>query len=122
VPVAIPGPAVDFVSRSVRRSGLLDFSPEQLGLLSYGRVVDTTRAEQTFGFRPRWTSEEAFASFLRERPVAPVVAPDRVTSVIDAVGALIGLRPGPLVTGLASTPRRTAAAAGATTRRGLRHG
>ena len=122
VPVAIPGPAVDLVSRWVRRSGLVDFSPEQLGLLSYGRVVDTGKVEAAFGFRPRYTSEEAFASFLSGRPVAPVVPPARVDAAVDALGGLIGLRPSTLATTLAATPRRAAAAAGATTRRGLRHG
>ncbi len=122
VPVAIPGPAVDLVSRSVRRAGLVDFSPEQLGLLSYGRVVDTSRVEEAFGFRPRYTSEQAFAAFLRDRPVPPVIDPTRVTSTVEAVGGLIGLRPSALVTTLAATPRRAVSAAGATTRRGLRHG
>lgn len=93
VPVTIPGPAVDLVSRWVRRSGLVDYSPEQLGLLSYGRVVDTSRVEETFGFRPRYTSEQAFAAFLRDRPVTPLIRPERVTSVVGAVGGLVGLAP-----------------------------
>ena len=94
IPVAIPGPAVNAVSRSLLRAGLVDFSPEQLGLLSYGRVVDTGRVAEVFGFRPRFTSEQAFASFLHERPVTPVVPAARVASVFDTVGGLVGARHG----------------------------
>ncbi|MHA3702844.1 NAD-dependent epimerase/dehydratase family protein [Jatrophihabitans sp. YIM 134969] len=122
LPVAIPGPAVDTVSRWVRRSGLVDFSPEQLGLLSYGRVVDTTRVHDTFGFTPRYSSEQAFEAFLRDRPVPPVVAPDQIAATLDGLGGLIGLRPTALASTLAATPRRAVAAAGASTRRGRRHG
>jgi UDP-glucose 4-epimerase len=122
IPVAIPGPLVDPVSRWVRRAGLVDFSPEQLGLLSHGRVVDTTRLTDTFGFRPRFTSEEAFAAFLAERPVPPVVAPEQIGAVVDVLGGLLGLTPGQLATQLAATPRRAAAVASTSVRRGVRHG
>lgn len=122
VPVAIPGPAVELVSRWVRRTGLVDFSPEQLGLLSFGRVVDTTRLTEAFAYHPRYTSAEAFASFLRGRPVTPVVAPDRIGAVVDALGGLVGLTPGALASQLAATPRRAAAVASTSVRRGVRHG
>lgn len=86
--VSVPGFAVGGIARWVRRSGLVDFSPEQLGLLSYGRVVDTSRLRAEFGYVPRYTTETAFASFLRDRPVPPVISR---TAVDHAVGRLAGL-------------------------------
>ena len=48
-----------------------DFSPEQLGFLTYGRGVDTTRMRTVLGFEPQFTTAEAFADFCRS--VAPAV-------------------------------------------------
>ncbi len=47
---------------------MADFSPEQLGLLTYGRGVDTTRMRQVLGFEPEFTTAEAFADFGRLLP------------------------------------------------------
>jgi UDP-glucose 4-epimerase len=42
---------------------MADFSPEQLGFLTYGRGIDTTRMRTELGFEPAYTTEEAFADF-----------------------------------------------------------
>ena len=64
------------VGSALRRARLADFSPEQLGFLTYGRGVDTTRMRTVLGFEPAYTTAEAFADFgstldADRRPVGP---------------------------------------------------
>ena len=61
--VPLPAFAVGRTGSILRSARLADFSPEQLGFLTYGRGVDTTRMRTELGFRPRFTTEEAFADF-----------------------------------------------------------
>jgi UDP-glucose 4-epimerase len=77
VPIApqLTGP----LARVFRRSGLVDFSGEQVRFLSYGRGLDTSRMRADLGLEPRYTSREAFADFVRGQGLsgplsAPVVA------------------------------------------------
>ena len=52
IQLPVPGPAVDWVGRLVRRSGMVDFSPSQMQFLNFGRVVDTTKLETEFPLHP----------------------------------------------------------------------
>jgi len=61
--VPMPGFAVGSVGSVLRSARVADFSPEQLGFLTYGRGVDTTRMRDLFGFEPEFTTAEAFADF-----------------------------------------------------------
>jgi UDP-glucose 4-epimerase len=61
--VPLPPFAVGGVGSALRSARLADFSPEQLGLLTYGRGVDTTRMRALLGFEPAYTTAEAFADF-----------------------------------------------------------
>ncbi len=61
--VPMPGFAVGNLGSVLRSARLADFSPEQLGLLTYGRGVDTTRMREMLGFTPAFTTAEAFADF-----------------------------------------------------------
>jgi UDP-glucose 4-epimerase len=63
--VPMPGFAVGQAGSFLRQARLADFSPEQLGFLTYGRGVDTTRMREELGFQPSMTTEEAFADFAR---------------------------------------------------------
>lgn len=63
--LAMPGFAVGQAGSLLRRARMADFSPEQLGFLTYGRGVDTTRMREELGFQPSMTTEEAFAEFAR---------------------------------------------------------
>jgi len=63
--VAMPGFAVGQAGSILRRARVADFSPEQLGFLTYGRGVDTTRMREELGFEPSMTTAEAFAEFAR---------------------------------------------------------
>ncbi|MBB6627400.1 NAD-dependent epimerase/dehydratase family protein [Nocardioides sp. KIGAM211] len=61
--VPLPAMAVGSVGSLLRSARVADFSPEQLGLLTYGRGVDTTRMREVLDFHPRFTTAEAFADF-----------------------------------------------------------
>jgi UDP-glucose 4-epimerase len=63
--VAMPRFAVGRLSATMRQARLSDFSPEQLGFLTYGRGVDTSRMRSILGFEPAFTTAEAFADFCR---------------------------------------------------------
>lgn len=61
--VPMPGFAVGNLGSVLRSARLADFSPEQIGLLTYGRGVETTRMREMLGFEPAFTTAEAFADF-----------------------------------------------------------
>ena len=81
IAVPVPSSAVGPVSRIFRSARLVDFSPEQMRLLNFGRVVDNTRLRTQFGFTPRWTTMQAFDDYVRGRALRPVIAPERVESL-----------------------------------------
>src|SRR5262249_27217968 len=72
VGLPVPAPAVRAVGSLVRRTGLVDFSPEQLRFLSFGRVVDIERLRSQFPYTPKYSTAEAFSTFLSGRPITPV--------------------------------------------------
>jgi UDP-glucose 4-epimerase len=74
----VPSFAVSFGGSLFRRAGLVDFSPEQLRFLQFGRGVDTTRLVEDFGFTPRYTTLEAFDDFVTGSDLMRVVDPDQV--------------------------------------------
>jgi UDP-glucose 4-epimerase len=95
--IPVPSPAVAAVGRLIRRTGLVDYSPEQMRFLNFGRVVDTTRLRKDFGFTPSYTTLEAFDDFVRARQLRPLVDPAllvgterAVLSVLDRVGSRRG--------------------------------
>ncbi|MGH3565913.1 MAG: NAD-dependent epimerase/dehydratase family protein [Pseudonocardia sp.] len=88
IPIAVPASAVGPVSRIFRGAGLVDFSPEQMRFLNFGRVVDVGRLHRQFGFTPRWTTAQAFDDFVRGRALRPVIAPERIESMERGVLAL----------------------------------
>jgi UDP-glucose 4-epimerase len=61
--VPMPPFAVGRLGSVLRQARVADFSPEQLGFLTYGRGVDTTRMRAILGFEPRFTTASAFADF-----------------------------------------------------------
>lgn len=51
----------------LRRLGVVDFPIDQLSLLLYGRVVDTTRIKRILGFIPKYSTEAAIVDFMQRR-------------------------------------------------------
>ncbi|MER6510165.1 NAD-dependent epimerase/dehydratase family protein [Nonomuraea sp. NPDC001636] len=64
-------PVFRTLGNTVRRLGLVEYSPEQLRLMSYGRAVDTARLEAELGWRPKYTTAAAFDDFVRSRGMHP---------------------------------------------------
>ena len=60
-------PAFRMLGDAARRIGLVDYSPEQVRLMSYGRAVDCSRLETELGWKPKFTTGAAFDDFLRSR-------------------------------------------------------
>lgn len=77
----VPSPAVSSVGRFFRSARLVDFSPEQMRFLNFGRVVDTRKLRERFGFAPRWTSQQTFDDYVRGRDLRPVLDPERLMAV-----------------------------------------
>jgi 1-acyl-sn-glycerol-3-phosphate acyltransferase/nucleoside-diphosphate-sugar epimerase len=61
----IPEPLVGVVAELLRST--LDFSPEQVRFLQFGRAADTTAARERLGFTPKWSSLDAFRDFAASR-------------------------------------------------------
>jgi UDP-glucose 4-epimerase len=78
-------PLVSVAGQGFRRAGLVDFTPEQLRFLEHGRVVDTARLHERFGYRPRYTSMQAFDDFVRARGLNRTLNPDVAVAVERAV-------------------------------------
>jgi UDP-glucose 4-epimerase len=91
ISVPVPAPAVSLVGRAVRRSGMVDFSPEQMQFLNFGRVVCNERLKSDFGYTPAYSTAEAFDTLLAGRPVDPVIRPELVRSIEAGLGRLLGL-------------------------------
>lgn len=92
--VPVPGSLLGLFGRSLGNAGLADFSREQVRFLTYGRAIDTTRAETVLGFVPQWSTYEAFTDFVRGhhlRSYLPslVGAQERVVSAVDAVANVV---------------------------------
>ena len=64
--VPVPLSASRLLGQLVRRSGLADFSADQMQFLAYGRGMDTTRMRQVLGFDPRFTTRAAFEDFVTQ--------------------------------------------------------
>jgi UDP-glucose 4-epimerase len=90
----LPSPLVSSVGGLVRRARLVDFSPEQIRFLTYGRGVDTSRARERLGFVPRYGSREAFDDFARARLDGPFDR-ERVTAAERLVADALGVSTGP---------------------------
>jgi UDP-glucose 4-epimerase len=88
--VALPVPelAMGSVGRLTRRAGLVDWSPEQMRFLNFGRVVDTRVLREEFGYAPRYSTAEALADYAHTLP--PVVRPELVDDATATARAVVG--------------------------------
>ncbi|MFJ9028176.1 NAD-dependent epimerase/dehydratase family protein [Streptomyces sp. NPDC102274] len=86
--VPVPLPAVTWVGTALRTVGMTDFAPEQIRLLTHGRVVSTDQLSETLGFVPRYTTAEAFADFARGQG-AGLLPPEAVARTVDRLSTLV---------------------------------
>jgi UDP-glucose 4-epimerase len=85
--VPLPSPTLGAVGRLGRRFGAVDYSPEQMRFLNFGRVVDTSVLRTEFGYTPRYTTAAALADYADT--VRPVVAPALVESLTDRARSML---------------------------------
>ncbi len=71
----------------MRTLGMSDFSPEQIRLLTHGRVVATDQMRETLGFTPKYSTAETFADFVRSRGPG-LLPPETVARAVDRIAAL----------------------------------
>ncbi|MFK0049724.1 NAD-dependent epimerase/dehydratase family protein [Streptomyces sp. NPDC090741] len=86
VPLLLP--AVTWVGSALRAVGVTDFSPEQIRLLTHGRVVETSQMREVLGFKPMYTTAETFADFARSRGKG-LLPPEQAAQVVDRVAAAL---------------------------------
>lgn len=85
VPLLLP--AVTWVGSVMRTLGVTDFSPEQIRLLTHGRVVSTDQMRETLGYEPKYTTAETFADFVRSRGPG-LLPPGALAGAVDRIAAL----------------------------------
>jgi UDP-glucose 4-epimerase len=85
VPLPVPEPAMGTVGWALAAARVVPFTPEQLRLLDFGRVVDTTRLRTEFGFTPSRTTAQAFDDFVRGRALTPLLGRERVDAGLSLV-------------------------------------
>ena len=89
VSVPVPLPFVNTIAGLVRRSGVVDFSPEQLQFLMFGRVGSIDRMRAEFGYEPRFSTKDALLDFLESGRVSQVIDPQAVQRIEQTLGDVI---------------------------------
>ncbi|HEX9711484.1 MAG TPA: NAD-dependent epimerase/dehydratase family protein [Actinomycetota bacterium] len=77
VPMPVLVPFAGLLGSMVRQTGLVDFSPEQLSFLMFGRVADVRRLKEIFGYTPTFDTQEAFRDFIGKRKLAKVFSEEQ---------------------------------------------
>jgi UDP-glucose 4-epimerase len=90
--VQFPSQAVTAIGSIFRRTGLVDFSPEQLQFLLFGRGVDTKRLAEDFGYNARYTTLEALDDFVAGSGLTPIIDPLRIEAAGGAVRSFFSQR------------------------------
>jgi UDP-glucose 4-epimerase len=79
--IPVPPGAVSIVGNVFRRAGLVDFSPEQMRFLEYGRVADVARLHEDFGYRPAYSTVEAFDEWVATAGLRKLIKPEQVQAL-----------------------------------------
>ena len=88
--VPLIGPTVGVANSAIRRLGLADITPDQLQFLYYGRVVDTSRLTDVFGYTPVFTTDQAFDAFVTQAGIQPVISRASVRRVEATSARVLG--------------------------------
>ncbi|MFN2613602.1 MAG: NAD-dependent epimerase/dehydratase family protein [Actinomycetota bacterium] len=77
VPMPVFMPFMNPLASLVRKTGVVDFSPEQVSFLLFGRVGDIARLKTTFGYTPQFSTLEALRDFYEKRKLAKVFSDEQ---------------------------------------------
>lgn len=67
IPLPMIAPVARLVADALRAAKVVDFPSDQVNLLVYGRVVDNSRLKTIFGYQPKYSTVEAFRSFVEAK-------------------------------------------------------
>lgn len=84
--VSLPLPALRLGRSALRSVGVSDFSPEQVRLLTHGRVVRTVQMRETLGFEPRYTTAAALAEYARAHGPG-LLPPESLARAVERLAA-----------------------------------
>jgi UDP-glucose 4-epimerase len=90
VPILLP--ALRWGGSLLRSVGVTDLSPEQIRMLTHGRVVRTSQMRDLLGFEPRYTTADALDAFAAVRSPG-LLPPEEVGRVVDRIAAHLPHRP-----------------------------
>jgi UDP-glucose 4-epimerase len=86
----VPPFGLSAVGQVIVRTVRVDIPPDLVDFLTYGRGVDTTALADTFGYRPRHTTDETLAEFAASIPPGALRA-DRIRGAEARLRALTGI-------------------------------
>jgi UDP-glucose 4-epimerase len=92
IPLPLPGFTVPAAASIFGAAKLVDFSPDQMKFLNFGRVLDTTRLKAGFGFTPRWTTRQAFDDYLAGNGIRSLVPVRRIADLERKLARASGSR------------------------------
>ncbi|HYN28877.1 MAG TPA: NAD-dependent epimerase/dehydratase family protein, partial [Dermatophilaceae bacterium] len=91
--VPVPMQASGVLGALTKRLGLVDFSPDQVSFLAFGRGLDTASMREVLGFEPRFTTRAAFEDFASTLAPPAAAIPGLMTAetaVVGVVGGVVG--------------------------------
>jgi UDP-glucose 4-epimerase len=91
-PFPVVLPMASPLAEVLQRLGLVDFPPDQLKLLLYGRAVDTSRLAEEFAWRPAHSSRDAVLDFVRGARTRGPLTPERVGAWERGIRGVMGRR------------------------------
>jgi UDP-glucose 4-epimerase len=86
--LSVPGALLGVVGRALAPTRLVDFTSEQVRFLTYGRAIDTNRAQRELGFTAKRSTSAAFDEFLAGHDLGPGF----VSGILDGAASLIATR------------------------------
>ena len=86
--LSVPGALLGVVGRALAPTRLVDFSTEQVRFLTYGRAIDTSRAQRELGFVAKRSTAAAFDEFLAGHDLSPGL----VAGILDGAASLVSTR------------------------------
>ncbi len=93
VRLPVPSPAISLIGGLVRNSGVADVSAEEADFLNFGRVVDTGKLRNEFGYTPRHTTADTLVAHLAARD-GQVGLPHLGLAAVVGAQRLLQIRPG----------------------------
>ena len=91
-PVPVVLPLASPLAELLQRFGVVDFPADQLGLLLYGRAVDTSRLAEEFAWSPGHSSRGAVLEFVRGARARGPLTPERLGAWERGISEAIGRR------------------------------